>query len=88
LPSLQKSLVELDPQRYERMEPKRMDPKAPIERHIPFPFLPMPAPEPPIGIRRSALMISSLPVISTNVDGVLRQFYGAGNFPSRRLVSP
>jgi hypothetical protein len=81
MPSLRQSLVELDPKRYQRV-----DPRAPIAH--PEPFRPSPAPEPPIGIRRSPVMISSLPLISTNVDGIMRQFYGGGNFPTRRLVSP
>jgi hypothetical protein len=79
MPSLKSSLVELDPARYERA-----DPRAPAAA----PFIAMPAPEPPIAIRRSAVMISSLPAISTNVDGVLRQFYGGRNFSTRRLVGP
>jgi hypothetical protein len=81
MPSLQKSLIELDPKRYERI-----DPHAPVAR--PEPYRPMPAPESPVAIRRSPVMISSLPPISTSVDGVMRQFYGGPNFPTRRLVSP
>jgi hypothetical protein len=79
MPSLRKSLVEFDPKRYERITPN-------APRQAP-PFMPMPAPEPPPGLRRSPGMISSLPIISTNVDGVIRQFYGGPNFPTRRLVS-
>jgi hypothetical protein len=81
MPSLKNSLVELDPARYQRI-----DPRAPVAQ--PAPFVPMPAPEPPLGIRRSPVMISSLPAISTSVDGVLRQFYGGPNVPTRRLVNP
>jgi hypothetical protein len=81
MPSLKKSLVELDPKRYQRLDPHAGPARA-------EPFLPMPAPEPPLGIRRSTVMISSLPIISTSVDGVLRQFYGGPNFPTRRLVTP
>jgi hypothetical protein len=81
MPSLRNSLVQLDPKRYERMDPHA----TPMR---PEPFMPMPAPEPPVGIRRSTVMISSLPIISTSVDGVLRQFYGGPNFPTRRLVTP
>jgi hypothetical protein len=81
MPSLRNSLVELDPKKYQRLEPG-----SPVAR--PEPFRPSPAPEPPLGMRRSTVMISSLPIISVNVDGVIRQFYGHGNFPSRRLVSP
>lgn len=83
MPSLRNSLVELDPKRYQRV-----DPHAPVARpERPVSFQPMAPPE-PIAIRRSPVMISSLPPISTNVDGVIRQFYGGGNFPSRRLVGP
>ena len=79
MPSLSNSLVELDAKRYQRL-----DPHAPP----PAPFLPMPAPELPLGIRRSPFMVSSLPAISTSVEGVLRQFYGGQNVPTRRLVNP
>jgi hypothetical protein len=82
MPSLRNSLIELDPKRYERQDPK-FSPRAPIAdpvRHVP-------APEPPIAIRRSPVMISSLPPISASVDSVLRQFYGGGNFPTRRISS-
>jgi len=79
MPSLRNSMVDLDPKRYQRI-----DPHAPA----PAPFLPMPAPEPPVAIRRSPVLISSLPILSTSVDGVLRQFYGGPNFPTRRLVTP
>ena len=46
MPSLRNSLVQLDPKRYERMDPHA----TPMR---PEPFLPMPAPEPPLGIRRA-----------------------------------
>ena len=86
MPSLRNSLVELEPKRYQRVDPPTQRLRGgPAE---PEPFRPMPAPEPPVGIRRSPVMISSLPIISTNVDGVMRQFYGGPNFPTRRLVSP
>jgi hypothetical protein len=84
MPSLRNSLIELDPKRYERLDPRGpVAPRAPIAepvRHVP-------APEPPIAIRRSPVMISSLPPISASVDSVLRQFYGGGNFPTRRISS-
>lgn len=82
MPSLRNSLVELDPKRYQRI-----DPHAPAPAPVVDQFRAMPAPEPPVGIRRSRVMLSSLPTISTNVDGVIRQFYGGPNFPTRRLVS-
>lgn len=85
MPSLRNSLVNLDPARYRRIDPKGPVSGAPSRA---IPFQPMPAPEPPIAIRRSPVMISSLPIISTSVDGVLRQFYGGGRFPTRRLVNP
>lgn len=80
MPSLKQSMIELDPKRYERIDPRL---RAPVAE----PFRPMPSPEPPIAIRRSPLMISSLPPISTSVDSVIRQFYGGGNFPTRRISS-
>ena len=82
MPSLRNSLVDLDAKRYQRIDPAR----APVEH--PAPFIPMPAPQPPVAIRRSPVLISSLPIISTSVDGVLRQFYGGPNVPTRRLVTP
>jgi hypothetical protein len=78
MPSLRNSLVALDPKRYQRV-----DPHPPVAE----PFRPNPAPEPPITIRRSSVFLSSLPPISTEVDGILRQFYG-GSLPMRRLVNP
>ena len=81
MPSLRSSLVDLDAQRYQRLDPHAGPPRA-------QPFMPMPAPEPPVGIRRSPVLISSLPIISTSVDGVLRQFYGGPNFPTRRISTP
>jgi hypothetical protein len=82
MPSLRNSLVDLDAKRWQRIDPTR----APVGH--PAPFIPMPAPEPPVAIRRSPGMISSLPPIAQSVDGVTRQFYGGANFPTRRLVTP
>ena len=85
MPSLRNSLVELEPKRYQRVDPPTQRLRGgPAE---PEPFRPMPAPEPPVGIRRSPVMISSLPIISTNVDRDAA-IYGGPNFPTRRLVSP
>ena len=84
MPSLRNSLVDLDKSSYRRIDPKPVAGQP--ER--PLPFIPMPSPEQPISIRRSPVMLSSLPPISTNVDGVTRQYYGGGRFPSRRLVGP
>jgi hypothetical protein len=39
-------------------------------------------------LRRSTVMISSLPSISTDVDGITRQFYGGRALPTRRLIQP
>jgi hypothetical protein len=75
MPSLKESRIEFDPGRYRRL---------PIQQPIFNPALP---PEAPVAIRRSPVMISSLPPISTSVDGVLRQFYGGRNVPTRRLVT-
>jgi hypothetical protein len=80
MPNLRQSLVELDPKRYER--------HGTVGQSGPEPFRPMPAPEPPTGIARSAVMISSLPAVSTYVDGILRQFYGGPRVPTRRILGP
>lgn len=76
MPSLRESAIELSPSRYRRL---------PSE---PAPFQPNPAPALPIGVQRATVMISSLPPIATDVDGVLRQFYGGRNLPFRRLSLP
>ena len=40
-------------------------------------------------LTQSPVMISSLPSISTNVDGITRQFYGgSGSVPMRRVLLP
>jgi len=78
MPSLRVSRVELDPSRYRRISPTP----------DPVGFRPNPAPEPPIAIRRSPVMISSLPAIATDRDGLARQFYGGPNVPTRRLTLP
>lgn len=83
MPSLRNSLIELDAEQYRRIDPRRV----PVATPEP-PFRPALPPEFPGGIRRSPVMISSLPIISTSVDNVIRQFYGGPNFPSRRLTNP
>ena len=75
---MKNSFPELSPQKYQRIEPATGV----------APFQPYPAPEPVSGIRRSPVIISSLPIISTNVDGILRQFYGGRNLPIRRIIAP
>jgi hypothetical protein len=77
MPSLSQSRVDLNPERY---RPVRMPVHMPIQIN--------PAPEPPIAIRRSPVMISSLPAIATGGDGFARQFYGGANVPTRRLMIP
>jgi hypothetical protein len=42
----------------------------------------------PPDLSPSTVMISSLPGIATNVDGVTRQFNGRGTVPTRRLITP
>lgn len=78
MPSMRNSYIELDPKQYRR-DPIMHRPEPPI--HI------NPAPEPPIVTHRSPVLISSMPAISTNVDGISRQFY-AKNLPTRRLTMP
>lgn len=72
MPSLMASRISLSPTRYR--------PVAPVTA-------PNPAPQPPIVIQRSPVMISSLPGISTQSDGLTRQFY-YGNLPMRRIMVP
>jgi len=42
----------------------------------------------PAHLVQSPVMISSLPAISTQVDGVTRQFYNTGRVPTRRGFLP
>ena len=59
-------------------------------------YQPKPAPAPPpiltpslpADLTLSTVMISSLPGIATNVDGITRQFNGRGTVPTRRLITP
>jgi hypothetical protein len=75
MPSLRASRIELPPDRYRRIDP--VTPEGGFRPSLP--------PEHPIAIRRSPVMISSLPSIATDVDGATRQFYGGANVPTRRL---
>lgn len=77
MPSLKSSMIDLDPERYQPMSPAS---PAAMQQQVP--------PELPIAIRRSPVMISSLPSISTASDGISRQFYGGAHVPTRRLVLP
>jgi hypothetical protein len=45
-------------------------------------------PQVPAHLIQSTVMISSLPAISTVVDGITRQFYGARGLPTRRGYLP
>lgn len=47
----------------------------------------MPTPV-PYNLAQSTVMISSLPSIATDVDGITRQFYGGRQLPMRRLILP
>jgi hypothetical protein len=42
----------------------------------------------PANLTPSTVMISSMPVIATTVDGITRQFYRYGGLPTRRLIQP
>ena len=75
MPSLAASRIALDPDRYR--------PKQPIS-----PVQPILTPTLPADLTPSSVMISSLPGIYTNVDGITRQFNGRSTVPTRRLISP
>ena len=78
MPTLRDSAVPLDPAAYRQITPVTTAPAV----------APQNAPAQPAHLTRSAVMISSLPSIATTVDGITRQFYGAGNLPTRRLMLP
>lgn len=40
----------------------------------------------PPHLTRNTMMLSSLPSVSTDTDGITRQFYTNRNLPTRRLV--
>lgn len=44
-------------------------------------------PQLPYNLAKSAVQLSSLPSIATDVDGITRQFYN-NNLPTRRLILP
>jgi hypothetical protein len=54
----------------------------------PTPARPPLTPLLPADLNVSSVMISSLPGIATNVDGITRQFNGRGTVPTRRLITP
>jgi hypothetical protein len=60
----------------------RVQPARPVSIATPI------VPKLPDHLTQSTVMISSLPSISTNVDGITRQFYGGRTLPVRRLVRP
>lgn len=76
MPSLRDSAVMLDPGRYQPAPAA-----TPAAQNSPGA---QPLPE---NLTQSPLMISSLPSISSAVDGITRQFYGS-HLPTRRLILP
>jgi len=76
MPSLQASAVELNPERY---TPATVPTQAQAPHNAPLM---------PDHLLQSSIMVSSLPAIATSVDGITRQFYGSGRFPTRRLILP
>jgi len=75
MPSLKDSLVSLNPDRY---QPAQSEAPPAIQN----------APIQPAHLTPSTVMISSLPAIATDVDGITRQFYRKGGLPTRRLINP
>lgn len=78
MPTLKASRFELSPERYRQVQSNPQSLRMPAGN----------APQHPVVVRRSPVMISSLPSISTDVDGVSRQFYDGPNIPTRRLILP
>ena len=76
MPSIRDSVVPVDSSRYQNVE----QPSGSVQMQN--------APIQPTHLKPSPVMICSLPSISTSVDGITRQFYGRGNLPIRRIVSP
>jgi hypothetical protein len=56
----------------------------------PLPVQPPPQmpPDLPQHLKLSPVFISSLPAMSTDVDGITRQFYGKTIVPTRRSILP
>jgi len=84
MPSLSDSRVTLDPRKYRPLQPAEGRGGA-MATPEPTPSVP-PAPAWPPHLLQSTVMISSLPSISTSADGLVRQFYGGANVPTRRLI--
>jgi hypothetical protein len=76
MPSLKDSAIALPSDRYSPTAPPISD------------AVPQAAPVLPEHLTRSTVMLSSLPSIATNVDGIVRQFYGSGALPTRRIILP
>jgi hypothetical protein len=74
MPRLKDSAVQLDATRYGAVNSTA-------------PSTPPQAPVLPAHLEQSPFMLSSLPPISTNVDGITRQFYGS-SLPVRRIITP
>jgi hypothetical protein len=75
MPSLKDSLVTLDSGRYQPASGAAL----PAMQNPPI----LPA-----HLVASTVLISSLPSIATDVDGITRQFYRYGGLPTRRLMQP
>jgi hypothetical protein len=50
------------------------------------PYNPMPTPQGDVG--RSSVLIAALPGVSTQSDGVIRQYYGGSAVPKGRIFVP
>lgn len=76
MPRLRDSAIQLDPNRYQRVEPTSQA----MAPHVPTPL--------PGHLVQSPLLISSLPTITSGVDGITRQFYGYARLPLHRVTLP
>lgn len=86
MPSLKSSIKPVDPSRY---KPVTMRPIAtPIQSPGGPVMAPINAPQLPSHLLPLPVRISGLPSISTDVDGITRQFYTTNNLPQRRLILP
>ena len=82
MPRMIDSMISLDPDKYQPIEPLRGGTHA-----EPQP-MPQPAPQLPMHLVQSTVMISSMPSIASGVDGITRQFYASGRIPTRRVTLP
>ena len=76
MPTLNQSAVTLDPNRWQQ-QAQQNTANAPGHAPVLGDWLTM-----------SSVLISSMPTISTTVDGITRQFYGPHNLPLRRITTP